>query len=100
MNEAQDVFEREMRANGMYDNGSTAMVRDPETGGYADSDTNAMWAGFLLAFGVTTELRHLLDELLSRGTVWPSAIEQDDYSMDFEEWARRVKLALAKAKCE
>ena len=45
-----EMFESAMRKNGLYDNGSNAMDRCVETGGYVDADTNAMWAGFLAAF--------------------------------------------------
>ncbi|MGL4752229.1 MAG: hypothetical protein ACRCXB_07420 [Aeromonadaceae bacterium] len=50
MKTKMEMFESAMRKNGLYDNGSNAMGRCSETGGYVDSDTNAMWAGFLAAF--------------------------------------------------
>ena len=50
MKTKMEMFESAMRKNGLYDNGSSAMDRCAETGGYVDLDTNAMWAGFLAAF--------------------------------------------------
>ncbi|MGL4753445.1 MAG: hypothetical protein ACRCXB_13775 [Aeromonadaceae bacterium] len=50
MKTKMEMFESAMRKNGLYDNGSSAMDRCTETGGYVDADTNAMWAGFLAAF--------------------------------------------------
>lgn len=50
MKSKMEMFESAMRKNGLYDNGSSAMDRCEETGGYADPDTSAMWAGFLAAF--------------------------------------------------
>ncbi len=50
MKTKMEMFESAMRKNGLYDNGSKAMDRCTETGGYVDADTNAMWAGFLAAF--------------------------------------------------
>lgn len=51
MSKKSEAFEREMRANGMFDEGSNAMARCPDTGGYLDPDTNAMWAGFCTRTG-------------------------------------------------
>lgn len=42
------MFEKQMRMNGLFDSGCNAMTPDPETGGYLNQDTNAMWCGFLL----------------------------------------------------
>lgn len=50
MSKKSEAFEKEMRSNGMFDVGSEAMARCPDTGGYLGPDTNAMWAGFCLAW--------------------------------------------------
>lgn len=40
----------------------------------------------------------LLDELLEKGDFFHSAIEQNDIMFDFEEWKKRVLVALEKSK--
>lgn len=62
----------------------------PSSGG-ADTSKNPTTTGALLS---------ILEELLTRGAVYPSAIEQDDYGMDFEEWEGRAKAAIARARGE
>ena len=72
-----EMFESAMRKNGLYDNGSSAMDRCEETGGYADSDTNAMLAGFLSAFDEIAESIPKIEK-----PNWP---ELDAYEFGFFE---------------
>lgn len=50
-----EMFEDAMRKSGMFDDDQSVMERDPETGGFKDKDTNAMWADFLVALGEVLE---------------------------------------------
>lgn len=46
------------------------------------------------------ELLAVLEEVLLRGVAYPSAIEQDDYRMDFEKWAEKAREVINKARGE
>lgn len=55
MKSKREMFESAMRKNGLFDEGSKAMVVCDETGEFLDPDTNAMWAGFIAAFDEISE---------------------------------------------
>lgn len=71
---AKVLFETEMRKHGMFESGSSAMAADPETGGYADADTAAMWAGFKIAFETLTKKTE--DALVWRNTGSPNGLRR------------------------
>ena len=50
MDKMREEFESKMRTMGMFEQGSEAMARCGETGGYEDQDTNAMWSGFQIGW--------------------------------------------------